>query len=390
MAKMLSHTRTLLTGFSNKHHEVATALECLSRVLGDTTMNTHQGIGDIQRAVAAARSEQSATSRQLAELLEMVRGSIPAILELLSPPPPPPAPEFTNEQRRAIDDKGLFVYGCARSGTTILYETLNLSQDVFLLGEACFFLESNRKDFRAAHWRKHENYRSVRSKGLYLPAWDTGSGTALELVQELGGRYRYVGEKVAVGPWIFDYGIEDHAQFFEFQAKHFYHSKYIVIIRHPNEVTRSMVRMWPDYTPERMLATWIAATQASVEILLTFPNALLVDFANLDEAMVGRLGQWLGVEILVPAGRFSTEFRKSAGGKIPPEFSGLEDVGRKLVEIYERIIQSFDPETFLYTGRTHPRQFGQQVVEELRALQNRLVKPVTSTVTPGTPLPVAG
>ncbi|WP_143288360.1 hypothetical protein [Calothrix rhizosoleniae] len=43
---------------------------------------------------------------------------------------------ISDDDYETLCQGGLFVIGSARSGTSILYEFLNLSQDIFLLGEA--------------------------------------------------------------------------------------------------------------------------------------------------------------------------------------------------------------------------------------------------------------
>jgi hypothetical protein len=308
-------------------------------------------------------------------------------------PPPPKSPaSWSPAERRQLEDQGLFVFGCARSGTTVLYETLNLSPDVYLLGEAFFYLEGDRDDFVGFHWKKHCEYHAPRAKGLYLPQIDGGRGNGFDVLRALGSRHAYVGEKFATGPWMFEWGVADQAPLFAFHATHFFHSWYVLIVRHPAEVVRSMAVMWPRIPPKLLLATWTLSLQTTVEMSFTFPKTLFLSLDRLDSAAVGRLGRELGIELAVPDGRFGIEFQRSAGCGFP---AGFEDRAADLAEmtsVYEQVVGAFDRESFRYAGRMHPRQFAETVVGRLRQLTTRLTAVPDGQVSarPNGPLPLAG
>jgi len=96
----------------------------------------------------------------------------------------------------------LFVLGYGRSGTTVLLNALNTSDDMFLLGEANLYMRGSEPGFREQYNRKHEGWGNQATKSAYAPALpglpEEADGFAY--LEALGAHYRYVGEKVALGP----------------------------------------------------------------------------------------------------------------------------------------------------------------------------------------------
>lgn len=88
--------------------------------------------------------------------------------------------------------------GHAHSGTTILGRLLNSSDDV-MLGEAHVFESYWNAQFVTDFNGHHQRTKKVKSKGTRLPAQFAGM-LPEAILKELGWHYRWVGEKIAIGP----------------------------------------------------------------------------------------------------------------------------------------------------------------------------------------------
>jgi hypothetical protein len=114
---------------------------------------------------------------------------------------------------------GLFIVGHVRSGTTILQNALNDSDEIYLFGEAQFCRDPGSRDFAARYNAMHRSFANQITKSTYCPPILTEDGTWQDYLRELSTLYRYVGDKVAFGPDA-DHHIRD--TFFAFQCRHFF------------------------------------------------------------------------------------------------------------------------------------------------------------------------
>lgn len=267
---------------------------------------------------------------------------------------------WIDADRRRLEDQGLFVVGTARSGTTILYETLNDSPDVYLLGEAMLFEEAFRPDFAEFHDRRHVGYGHAKHKGGYLPRGLAATENGFDLLRRLAERYRYVGEKVALGPWhVTDRGPDVFDSFLHFHATHFFHSRYALIVRRPVVSVASMNRLWSQFTIPQLLTTWAVGFRVGVELASTFPHVFVLPHESLSEEVVARLGEKLGLEFDVPAGRYDREFQKTAGAaeRLPPQLDPYRNHLDSLTALCDEWTAAFSPTTFRYSQRESSRPF---------------------------------
>lgn len=254
-------------------------------------------------------------------------------------------PTLSEADYDLLSEKGLFIVGNARSGTTIFCESLNVSNEIYLFQEANFFLNHARNDFVEFFNAQHEGFKNSRAKGTYIPL--TGSGiSGLSLLTYLAQQYRYVGEKIAFGP-----KTRFQELFFEFHAKYFLHSHYFLIIRRPDETVWSMSKMWPSYEIESLLEAWLRTVDILLQAYQFFPKAHMVFWENFSAETITRIGQMLGVEIALPEGMISKNYkyssleRRELPGRLVPFGRFLEACDA----IYAALRDSFSPNEFTYT-----------------------------------------
>jgi len=202
---------------------------------------------------------------------------------------------LSDEDYERLNEKGLFIVGSARSGTTILCRCLNVSKDIYLLEEANLFLTHDRDDFVEYFNAQHIAYENYRTKGTFIPPIPTSGKSGFAFLAQMSRRYRYVGEKVAFG--VSDQPLQE--LFFMFQAKYFYYSTYFLTIRHPVEVAWSMSKMFPEFSKEQVFMSWLKTLKIIIDIYETFPKAYVLFFEDLNANTVSVIGEMLILKFLL-------------------------------------------------------------------------------------------
>ncbi len=118
-----------------------------------------------------------------------------------------------------LEKQGLFIFGSARSGTTISTKCCNRAAEVYLLEEPNFHLHEHLKDFTAFFNSMHPAMGNCRYKGTYVPPPIDPEEGCLRLLCRLGKLYRYAGEKAAIGPH--EYPPNYKQIYLDFHAKYF-------------------------------------------------------------------------------------------------------------------------------------------------------------------------
>ncbi len=281
------------------------------------------------------------------------------------------------EPFRFDEEQGLFVIGSARSGTTLLSETLNLSPQVFLLEEAFLYRDAKEPHFCSFFNRRHEEYGNPLFKGCYAPYFQGKDHTAWELLDQLAQRYRYVGEKVAMGPWV-DW---DEA-LLEFQAANFYRSQYVLTFRRPAEVVWSMVRKFPENPPSHHLFCCLRAFQVGVNFLAVFPRTYVVFHDRFTKSYLEGLCKVLGVEVILPEQMVAPPGQlpsSLAEGKLPSPLQPLEELLQQATTIYHRLQELVNAKTFRFCPVKRPRSYFRKFRAELAELEERLRQAVSQS-----------
>jgi hypothetical protein len=253
---------------------------------------------------------------------------------------------------QSLDKQGLFILGCARSGTTILTRSLNRSRDVLVLEEANLYLLHGVTDF-VSYFNAHHTAMGNRClKGTYLPPPLTLEDSPIAALLRLADSYRLVGEKVALSPhesppnW--------QQTYLDFQGKYFFHAKYLHILRTPVEAVWSMHKMFPDRPISRLFQTWLESIALSLDAYHVFPNSKVLFFDDLGQQLTERLSSWLELPIPSVPGTFGRQYIYSALSpeRIPEPLLPFADLCQECTAIYRDLRESFSSEEFVYCGST--------------------------------------
>ncbi|MHC4253407.1 MAG: hypothetical protein ACYS9X_30185 [Planctomycetota bacterium] len=271
---------------------------------------------------------------------------------------------------RASDElsgKGLFVVGCARSGTTILAVCLNLAEDVHILFESDVFINHGREGFVEWFNGVHEGYHAVRRKGTCAPSAPPGTPPGgLPFLAWLSKGFRYVGEKVTFGPHGKWQGRHRQELFFEFHMKHFYQSRYILIIRSPTEVAWSMSKMWPDRDVNTFFETWLRTADVLIDVYQTFPHTRVLFFEDFGPEAVDRISRMIDIDV-----RFREEMLKDDNRR--SRLGPYKAVCRKCEDIHRGLKEAFDVESLRYVCNDNPGRFFAGVKAGIAAVLREVV-----------------
>jgi len=196
------------------------------------------------------------------------------------------------EYFRGESERFVLICGCARSGTTLLFNYFNEFEDVFLLNEDFAFIAGKGAQFRSSYNKRCAVDRGVKSKGYYIPACDREDGYWFDSYYEISKRYKYFGTKLAFGPeapWdIVDwYGVEYfHANFSD--------GLYVLPIRRPLEGIHSMSKMFGGADFGTLKNVWIKSVQFQIMLFGTMKRAFIYFSEDLDLNLLQQIGQKAG------------------------------------------------------------------------------------------------
>jgi hypothetical protein len=382
---LLRKTHTLL-GVSPLRAQLASIDEQL-RALAIGSIEAQRAIVDLMQATDR-RLEQvaEADSHRLA-LLSGITAKLTALGEPLSerhdlqspcvgatdaapPGGQDAAPDL--EALRALENQGLFILGCARSGTTILTRSLNRSPEVMLLEEPCSFLHESIGDFVGFFNHLHVSMGNRPMKGTYLPESRTSETGPIGTLLRLSGDYRYVGEKTAIGPH--DYPLNWAQAYLDFQAKYFLHAKYLYILRTPLESIWSMHKMFSDRPIERLFEAWLRTIALSLDAYHVFPNSRLLFFDDLGQTMIDRLSDWLATPVPTMPGTFGRTYIYSAlrPGDVPEPLRPYSDLCRQCTALYQDLRENFSNDEHIYRGPTTEWAYFDTVLRRIQSLIDNL------------------
>ena len=234
-----------------------------------------------------------------------------------------------------VEQRGLFVLGSARSGTSILTDALNCSPDVLVLAEALLFMQAETANVPAIFNAAHRSYGHVRYKGSYLAPGIAVDLGPLALLERLGRHFAYVGDKVAIGPG--DFWAKARTQIVDFFAEHYFPSRYLLTLRTPRECMLSMHKLFPFEPPESLIRCWLTGIETCIDVACNLPNVRWVFFEELGPELVARATADLDISLKIPPELFTSKKinTRLSSNELPPFFQSYERACSECDQIYQ-------------------------------------------------------
>ena len=203
------------------------------------------------------------------------------------------------DRLRANSERGLFVIGHARSGTTVLQAALNEAREIFLFGEAELQHDPGTPDFRARYNRMQRSFGNQETKGSYCPALFDGDARWDAYLAALLDNYRYVGAKLVINP---DGAAANADRLFDFATRHFYRAHYVFCFRNPIDVVcstqgLSVYQGLPPQDTRTILAANLDVIRLYLRMLRNVPNVHVVFHEAVSPLLFETLGNRLGLEL---------------------------------------------------------------------------------------------
>ncbi len=242
----------------------------------------------------------------------------------------------------AASDRGLFVIGHARSGTTVLADALNTSDDICCLMEPYFYRSIDKANFADSFNDMHRGFGNPPIKGYWVPSFRGATGRGV--VSHLRKTYRYVGEKLALRQREKDY---DPDRFLEFAVEELHKSPFICVIRDPIKVTSSVIDLFEssDFSAPTIAA--LVRSQLETYLLILrlvslVPSFYLLVHENVDRDVLASLGSHLEINLERAAAVYLPDFKRTPHTE-EAERILADDAGVKsLQEIYSRLKDLLD------------------------------------------------
>jgi hypothetical protein len=231
----------------------------------------------------------------------------------------------------------VFIIGAARTGTTILQNALNDSDDIFLFGEANFHTDPNTPDFAARYNAMHRDWANQETKSSFCPPILTGDAPWYDYLRKMAERHRYAGAKIVPS-----YSLEDTETLYAFHCRRVFSSRDIFTFRDPLATLRSISELQVytqghDEGPVRILRYYLMVVQLYIRMLRTLPNVHAFCHEDAGQTGLATLGAWLGVSLATSHLYYEPERIR------PYSEAGLDEATRsqvtKLQEIYTMLRQ---------------------------------------------------
>ena len=204
-----------------------------------------------------------------------------------------------------LNEKGLFVVGSARSGTTVTLEHLNKARSVLLLSEMEFAVLQRYPDYFKVYGGSEPvgNFNAKqaslgsgpKSKGFHIPVALAENYRERSFWSSLGKGYSYVGEKVALlqeqkcGRYLLDDTIGWHMNTVP-------NARYLLCMRDPAQIARSYVIKF-GRGGARLMMYLILVIEGQMRMWANLPNARVLPHDRWTLAGQQSLASWLDIEL---------------------------------------------------------------------------------------------
>src|SRR6266404_97475 len=234
-------------------------------------------------------------------------------------------------------DRGLFVIGHARSGTTILADALNSADDVCCLMEPYLYRSIDLPNFADSFNRMHQRFGNAPIKGYWIPGF--GGATGRVVLGYLRTTHRYVGEKLAFFLLNDDSATE---KFLEFAVEEFYKSPFICVVRDPIKVTSSVIYMFESSDFSRETIAKVVKSQLETYLLilrlsLIVPSFYLLVHENVGDDTLAALGSHLSIDLERTKGLYSDNFKVAPHAAENERIVAEDSSVQSLQEVFYRV-----------------------------------------------------
>jgi hypothetical protein len=198
-----------------------------------------------------------------------------------------------------LGKQSLFIIGHARSGTTVLQNALNGSDEIYLFGEANFYLDEGLPDFRERYNKSHASNGNQPNKSTICPAAFEGDARWCDYLFHLSHLFRFVGEKIVMNP---EHQQFHYAMLMDFMAARFYDGHFIFCFRNPVGVLVS-VRAFQSYLDgthsdcRKVLISYLLVMRLYCTMVRLFPNVHAVFHEDPSAECFGKIGESLGIDL---------------------------------------------------------------------------------------------
>ncbi len=192
----------------------------------------------------------------------------------------------------AVTDRGLFIIGAARTGTTILQNALNDDPGVFLLGEPRLHMDPGNKDFAERYNRMHRELGNQETKSTHCPALFERDAAWWQYLERLAQIYPRVGSKTVLNS---EHAWGESRVLYDFHSRHFHTSHYIFTFRNPLDSlvsTQELERFFGGRiaSHREVLRAYMLAMQLYIRMLRTLPHVHAVFHEDIDAETFRTLG----------------------------------------------------------------------------------------------------
>lgn len=225
-------------------------------------------------------------------------------------------------------ERGLFIVGHARSGTTVLQCALNSSPDIFVFGEANFHVP--REPGRFARWynEMHASFGNPPAKGDRCPEYE---GDLDDVLAELLRRYRWVGDKIAFRDESLGYDCDASLRYL---LRRHTRATMLCTLRHPLATIASNREK---FSPADLSVYVLSCTKALAHLCntyLSFDRALVVHFETIAAPTFARIGAYLDVDLSEAFSEYDPRIQRARGHD---SLDDLHPGARRTVAYYEDI-----------------------------------------------------
>jgi hypothetical protein len=201
----------------------------------------------------------------------------------------------------------VFIVGAARSGTSLLFNYLNESENIFLLNEDNAFSERTSQNFRISYNERWKTHNRWGVKGYHIPAWVGEGHFWFDCYLAIKNKFKLSGTKIAFGPFDDQYWGDIDTFALRFFQYYFYNAYYLLTIRCPTENLLSMRNMFPEIPFGTLKNAWIKTLQLQLQFYASMERCRFVFH---DSTSLELLDQIVGALQVAPPG-------KAAGYVIP-------------------------------------------------------------------------